>query len=110
MKKIMYEVNWHYDTEGSFSHCSVTPITVTRESILPGCQAVSISAIGADGHSFNGSPKDYFNSQEAAWCYVREELRKSLENLKIKKEKLELDIQRIEKSLSNISSLYFGAT
>lgn len=44
--KTMYEINWYYkdNEQTKFSHCTVTPIEVLREGILPGCSAVSITA------------------------------------------------------------------
>lgn len=74
--KTMYEINWHYkDSEQTqFSHCTVTPIEVLREGILPGCSAVSITAKDSAGHTFQGSPRDYFESEAAAWDRVRKGL------------------------------------
>ena len=74
--KTMYEINWHYkDSEQTqFSHCTVTPITVTREGILPGCTAVSITAKDSAGRTFQGSPRDYFETESAAWDNVRKGL------------------------------------
>lgn len=73
MNKIMYEVNWHYKND-VFSHCTVTPITVIREGVLPGCEGESITAIGADGRKFLGTAKEYFNTEVEAWGSVRLEL------------------------------------
>ena len=74
--KTLYEINWHYkdDEQTKFSHCTVTPIEVLREGILPGCSAVSITAKGSDGHTFQGSPRDYFETEAAAWDRVRKGL------------------------------------
>ena len=74
--KTLYEINWHYkdDEQTKFSHCTVTPIEVLREGILPGCSAVSITAKGSDGRTFQGSPRDYFESEAAAWDRVRKGL------------------------------------
>jgi len=74
--KTLYEINWHYtDKEQTkFSHCTVTSIEVLREGILPGCSAVSITAKGSDGRTFQGSPRDYFESEAAAWDSVRKGL------------------------------------
>ena len=74
--KTMYEINWHYkDSEQTqFSHCTVTPITIVREGILPGCTAVSITAKGSDGRIFQGSPRDYFETEAQAWGRVRKGL------------------------------------
>ena len=74
--KTLYEINWHYKDEQQtkFSHCTVTPIEVLREGILPDCSAVSITAKGSDGRQFQGSPRDYFESEAAAWGHVRKGL------------------------------------
>ena len=74
--KTLYEINWHYtDKEQTkFSHCTVTPIEVLREGILPGCSGVSITAKGSDGRTFQGSPRDYFETEAAAWDRVRKGL------------------------------------
>lgn len=69
----MYEVNWHCEND-KFSHCTVTPIAVLREGILPGCSAVSITARDASGRKFHGSPGDYFKTKESAWEHVKEHL------------------------------------
>ena len=71
--KTMYEINWHYkdNEQTKFSHCTVTPIEVLREGILPGCSAVSLTARGSDGRTFQGSPRDYFESEAAAWDNVK---------------------------------------
>ena len=74
--KTLYEINWHYkdDEQTQFSHCTVTPIEVLREGILPGCSAVSITARGGDGRQFQGLPRDYFETEAAAWDRVRKGL------------------------------------
>ena len=74
--KTMYEINWHYkDSEQTqFSHCTVTPITIVREGILPGCSAPSITAKGSDGRTFIGSARDYLESEAAAWAEVKQDL------------------------------------
>jgi hypothetical protein len=58
----MYKINWHYkDSEQTqFSHCSVTPITIVSEGILPGCTAAS--------------PRNYFETEAQAWGCVRKGL------------------------------------
>lgn len=65
MSKIMYEVNWHY-SGGVFSGYTVTPITITREGVLPNCVGVSITAIDANGRKFQGDPDNYYSSESAA--------------------------------------------
>ena len=74
--KTMYEINWHYkDSEQTqFSHCTVTPISIVREGILPGCTAVSITAKDTNGRTFQGAPRDYFETEAAAWDRVRKGL------------------------------------
>ena len=82
--KTLYEINWHHtdkertksrqraDKEQTkFSHCTVTPITILREGILPGCTGVSITAKDSEGRTFQGSPRDYFESEAAAWDNVK---------------------------------------
>ena len=78
MNKTMYEVNWHAVND-VFSHCTVTPITVIREGVLPGCTGVSITAKDSQGNKFQGSPDNYYATEEAAWSAVRVEITKSIE-------------------------------
>ena len=78
MDKTIYEVNWHYVND-VFSHCTVTPITVIREGVLPGCTGISITAKDSKGHKFLGSPENYYVSEEAAWEAAMVELAKSVE-------------------------------
>ena len=73
MNEVRYEINWHSSGD-VFSHCTVTPITVIREGVLPGCSGVSITAISSDGHKFQGSPGNYFNTESEAWESVKEDL------------------------------------
>ena len=79
--KTLYEINWHYkDSEQTqFSHCTVTPIKVLREGILPGCSAVSITAKDSTGRTFQGAPRDYFDTEAAAWANVRQGLTETIE-------------------------------
>lgn len=69
----MYETNQHYSGE-KLSHFTVTPIQVIRRGILEGCSTESITAIGSDGRRFNGSPSNYFETEEKAWESIRLEL------------------------------------
>lgn len=80
--KTLYEINWHYtDKEQTkFSHCTVAPIEVLREGILPGCSAVSITAKDSEGRTFQGSPRDYFESEAAAWAQVKQDLIVTIQN------------------------------
>ena len=95
--KTMYEINWHYkDREQTqFSHCTVTPITIIREGILPGCTAVSITAKDTNGRTFQGSPRDYFETEAAAWAQARRDLIETIENNDNKVEELIAESQRI---------------
>lgn len=67
--KTMYEINWHYkdNEQTQFSHCTVTPITIVREGVLPGCSAVSITAKGSDGRTFQGSPRRHPRVLAGSW-------------------------------------------
>ena len=78
MNKTLYEINWH-SVGDRFSHCSVTPITVIREGVLPGCSGVSITAIGSDGRKFLGAPSNYYATEAEAWTAARKELEDSIE-------------------------------
>ena len=73
MNEVRYEINWHSSGD-VFSRCTVTPITVIREGVLPGCSGVSITAISSDGHKFQGSPENYFNTEAEAWRSVKKDL------------------------------------
>lgn len=75
--KTLYEVNWHYNND-TLASISVSPIKVLRESILPGCSAVSITAVGSDGRKFQGCPQDYFETEEAAWAQTKIELQEAI--------------------------------
>ena len=75
--KTLYEVNWHYDN-GTLVRISVSPIKVLREGILPGCSAVSITAVAKDGHQFQGCPQYYFETEEAAWKQATIELQEAI--------------------------------
>ena len=90
MGKIMYEVNWH-SVNDVFSHCTVTPITVLREGVLPGCSGVSITAKDSAGRKFHGSPDNYYATEEAAWAAVKAELVESVETHE--KQLAELQVQ-----------------
>jgi hypothetical protein len=77
MKETRYEINWHNDGDLCVHH-TVTPITVIREGVLPGCSGVSITAIDADGRKFNGTPCNYFKTEAEAWAAVRKELEEAI--------------------------------
>lgn len=102
--KTMYEINWHYrDKEQNvFSHCTVTPITVLRESILPGCMAVSITAKDSQGRTFQGSQRDYYASEAEAWAAAKQDLLDTVENNDAEIKKLKDETDRIFKFLITI--------
>ena len=79
--KTLWEINWHYldEEQEQFSHCTVTPIDVLREGVLPGCSGVSITAKDSTGHTFQGVPRDYFETEAAAWNNVRQDLAETIE-------------------------------
>jgi hypothetical protein len=77
MNKTMYELNWHSVNE-VFSECSVTKITVIRESVLPGCTGISITAIDSDGRTFQGPADNYYETESAAWKAAKELLAGSI--------------------------------
>ena len=70
--KTVFEVNTHYKN-GMFSHCTVTPVVVLREGILPGCSAESFTGIDQNGERFTGSLQDFFASEQDAWIKVRQD-------------------------------------
>lgn len=82
MTKTMYEISWHYkDSEqNQFLHCTVRPITIIRESVLPGCTAVSITAKDSKGRTFQGSSEDYFETEAAAWAAVKQDILGTIES------------------------------
>lgn len=77
MIKTLYKVNWHYSND-LLTHISLSPIKVLREGILPGCSAVSITAVGSDGRQFQGSPRNYFETEEAAWARIKTEIQEAI--------------------------------
>lgn len=102
--KTLYEVNWHYKDKQQtcFSHCTVTPIEVIREGILPGCTAVSITAVDMHGRKFNGTPNDFFASEQAAWESVRRDL---LNTIASNEEELEIIKKEIHAMFKFLISL-----
>ena len=99
--KTLWEINWHYkdDEQTVFSHCTVTPITVLREGILPGCSAPSITAISSDGHTFLGSARDYFESEAAAWAEVKQDLLSTVQENDKRIEELSMENHNLFKFL-----------
>lgn len=74
MQKVMYETNWHNTGEGVFIKHTVTPITVLRHGVLPGCSAPSITATDSRGNTFHGSIDNYFETEQAAHAAVKQDL------------------------------------
>ena len=103
MNKTMYEINWH-SVDDVFSHCSVTPITVIREGIFPGCSTVSITAIDRDGRKFRGYPEDYYSTEEEAWEEVKAMLSESIRRTVKKIEELQEDLDTQEKYLDRLNA------
>ena len=95
--KHLYEINWYYteNEQTKFSHCTVTPITVVREGILPGCSAVSITAKGSDGRTFQGSPRDYFVSEATAWAQAKQDLIDTIQHNDEEVERLKDETHRL---------------
>ena len=70
--KTVFEVNTHYEND-MFSHCTVTPVIVLREGILPGCSAESFTGKDHNGRLFTGSLEGYHASEQDAWLRVRQD-------------------------------------
>ena len=102
--KTMHEINWHYkDSEQTqFSHCTVTPITIIREGILPGCTGVSITANDSNGRTFQGSPRDYFETEAAAWDSVRKGLAATADDNEAYVEDLKAEVLAIRAFLATL--------
>lgn len=101
MKKTMYEINWHYRGR-RFSHCTVTEITVIWQGFLPGREGSSITAIDSKGERFQGSPDDYFDTEEGAWEAVMNDLQATLEASEEKVEELQAGALVLKEYLEKI--------
>lgn len=99
--KTLYEVHWH-SINDEFTHCSVTPLTVIREGVLPGCSGVSITAKDASGRVFLGSPRDYFHSEEEAWKAVVEDLESSRSRLTKTAAKIARELEHLDRYLGSL--------
>ena len=95
--KTLYEVHWHYNDD-TLVRISVSPIKVLREGILPGCSAVSITAVDKDGHQFQGCPQNYFETEETAWKQATIELQETIAS----KERDVCEAQRRIEGLRNV--------
>lgn len=103
MNKLIYEVHWHYIND-VFSHCTVTPITVLHESMLPGCTTVSITAIDSEGYKFKCSPNDYYATEEDAWLAVKTDLTKNIKLHEKRLAELQMNIAAQRKYLDKLVS------
>lgn len=99
--KTLYEVHWN-SINDEFTHCSVTPITVIREGVLPGCSGVSITAKDASGRVFQGSPRDYFHSEEEAWKAVVGDLENSRSSLTKTVVKIAQELEHLDRYLGSL--------
>lgn len=75
--RTLYEINWHYKND-VFTHATVTPITVLREGILDDGSLYILKAKDSKGRTFQGSPRDYFETEAEAWAEVERDLRCSI--------------------------------
>lgn len=104
--KTMFEIKWHWldknKTPSIFSYCSVHPIKVIREGVLPGCSGVTITAIDITGRKFQGNPSNYFKTEKQAWAQVKKELRESVKSLIKQKKEIEKDILAHKRFLAKI--------
>ena len=99
--KTLYEVHWH-SINDEFTHCSITPLTVIREGVLPGCSGVSITAKDASGRVFLGSPRDYFHSEEEVWKTVVEDLESSRSRLTKTVAKIARELEHLDRYLGSL--------
>jgi len=96
MNKEMYEVNYHYNGDNSFSCCSISKITVIRQGILPGCSLPSITAIDENWRKFQGSSENYFNTKEEALNSILAFLKESIARKEGKLIKLKNEIKNLQ--------------
>jgi hypothetical protein len=101
MDKIMWEINWH-SIDNIFDSCTVTPITITREGILPGCSLPSITAKDHKGYSFHGSISDYYPSEKAAWVEVAKFLGEEIQDTVKQIVDLEDDLRQMRDYLGRV--------
>ena len=100
MNETMYEVTWVHT--GPTTHATVTPITVVRYDVLPGCSTPSITAIDHSGRKFHGSRENYFETKEAAWDSVMQDLRTTIGNYLERAEDLQHRAQAAEAYLNTL--------
>lgn len=100
--KKLYEVEWVENENNNTLEIKLWPIYVVREDILPGCSAVSITAIDKNGLKFIGSPRNYYKTEQDALEAAKEELIQSLINLGEDQRQIKKDIERFEQCLNNL--------
>lgn len=98
--KTLYEVEW-IDTPDKLE-IKVWPIKVIREGILPGCMSVSITAIDKNGQKFQDNPGNYYETEQEALKYTKEDLIQSLQNLDEDEKQIKKDIERLERCLKTL--------
>jgi len=97
----LYKINYH-STDDILTHCTVIPITVIRNDIMPGCSLPSITAIDENGRKFIGSIENYFNSEEEAWFSIKEEIKGAITLNKAEVETLTKRIKSLEHYLETL--------
>lgn len=98
--KTLYEVEW-INTPDRLE-IKVWHIKVVREGILPGCSAISITAIDKNGQKFQGNPGNYFKTEQEALETTKEDLVQSLINLGEDEKQIKRDIERLERCLKTL--------
>jgi hypothetical protein len=109
----MYEVTYVWRSNcprGSevLERHEIKPVRVTREGILPGCAATSISVTGSDGRKFNSSSENYFDTEAAALAHIREELVRGIEEQKEAVMNEVARLSNLERLLAEIPSALRG--
>lgn len=95
----MYELNRHYNNN-VFSHFSVSPITIIYEGVLPGCSAITITAIDSKGRQFIGSKENYYLSEGEAYMAARNELTEEINDIKEQLKELQKQLINYNKMLA----------
>jgi hypothetical protein len=111
MKKalyVLYDVNFHHLEDGSFSRYSVDPVYVERESILPGCKAVTITARDSEGNRFDTSPGRYYKTEQEAWDWVKQDAEKTVKDIELRIQQLQKDLEYARNLVRDLSSTSQG--
>lgn len=101
MKTILYEVNQHY-TGYEIPSYTVSKLRVIRKSVLPGCTSVSITASDSRGRIFRRSPKNYYETEEAAWDAIKVTLLAAREITRLELEHCQSKLESIDDQLYNL--------